>query len=306
MADLDKEVWISDIEENLYADNQFMTMIGKSDDDYVDNKTVHLPQSGAKPTVVKNRSTLPAPVETKVDSVLSYSMDWYTVNPVVIPDNELQFISYDKRMDVIGDEVKTLGDTIANQTLYKWAAGTTIKTTGAAVDGAHAPGATGTRLVLTRADLNKANAILDKQNLKKGERYLVIPSDMYWLDLLGISEFVKYLEFGREVLPSGVIGNVLGMNVIMRSSVVVYDNAGTPALKTIGDNGEVTTTATTDNLGAMVIQSPYVRKAKGAVKLYFQEDAPEYFGSLMSGGIFHGASKARTDGKGIVQIVQAN
>ncbi|MEB4982273.1 hypothetical protein RXP24_29875, partial [Pseudomonas aeruginosa] len=139
---------------------------------YIDNRTVHLPQSGSVPTVVKNRTALPAPIATRADSVLDYSMDWYTLNPTVIPDNELQYISYDKRMDVIGDEVKTLGDTVANQTLYKWAVGTSFKTTGSAVDGAHSTGATGTRLQLTRADLNKANALLDRSNLGSGKRYL--------------------------------------------------------------------------------------------------------------------------------------
>lgn len=302
MAGIEKEVWARDIAENLYADNQFMSLIGKDDSGYIDNRTVHLPQSGSVPTVVKDRTVFPAPISTRTDTVLDYSMNWYTVNPTIIPDNELQFISYDKRMDVIGDEIKTLGDTIANQTLYKWAAGTTIRTSGSASDGAHAPSATGNRLLLTRTDLNKANKILDEQNLGVGKRYLIIPASQYWLDMMAISEFVKYLEFGRAVLPSGVIGNVLGMDVLIRSSVVVYDSTAT--LKTLGDNGVPTSPATTDHLGAMVIHSPYVRKAKGDVKLYVQEDAPEYYGSLLSGGIFHGASKARTDGKGIVQIVQ--
>jgi hypothetical protein len=303
MAGIEKEVWAADIAENLYADNQFMTLIGKDDSAYIDNRTVHLPQSGSLPTVVKDRTSFPAPIATRTDTVLDYSMNWYTVNPTIIPDNELQFISYDKRMDVIGDEIKTLGDTIANQTLYKWAAGTIIRTSGSASDGAHAPSATGNRLLLTRTDLNKANKILDEQNLGVGKRYLIIPASQYWLDMMAISEFVKYLEFGRAVLPSGVIGNVLGMDVLIRSSVVVYDSTGA-ALKTLGDNGVPTSPATTDHLGAMVIHSPYVRKAKGDVKLYVQEDAPEYYGTLLSGGIFHGASKARTDGKGIVQIVQ--
>jgi len=302
MAGIEKEVWATDIAENLYADNQFMNLIGKDDSGYIDNRTVHLPQSGSLPTVVKDRTVFPAPIATRTDTVLDYSMNWYTVNPTIIPDNELQFISYDKRMDVIGDEIKTLGDTIANQTLYKWAAGTTIRTSGSASDGAHAPSATGNRLLLTRTDLNKANKILDEQNLGVGKRYLIIPASQYWLDMMAISEFVKYLEFGRAVLPSGVIGNVLGMDVLIRSSVIVTDSSA--VLKTLGDNGVPTSPTTTDHLGAMVIHSPYVRKAKGDVKLYVQEDAPEYYGSLLSGGIFHGASKARTDGKGIVQIVQ--
>jgi hypothetical protein len=72
MPGIEKEVWISDIEENLYADNNFMTMIGKNDDSYVDNRTVHLPQSGARPTVKKNITVLPATIEGRADSILDY------------------------------------------------------------------------------------------------------------------------------------------------------------------------------------------------------------------------------------------
>jgi hypothetical protein len=306
MAGVEKEAWRSDIEENLYANNQFMTLIGKTDDEYVDNRTVHLPQSGSRPAVKKNRTTLPAIISQRTDSVLDYSMNWYTLDPWVLTSEEVQFISYDKRQDLIGDQTKTLGDTIANQTLYAWAKSTAdFATTGSAVAGPLAPGATGNRKPLIAADLRKANQILDDQNLGVGTRYLVVPASMYWLDMLAISEFTKYLEFGKAVVPSGVIGNVYGMDVIMRSSVVVYASGGT--IKTIGDDGTPSSTATTDNLGAMVIHSPYVRKAKSAIKLYGgDEERAEYFGSVMSAELFHGASKSRTDGKGIVSIYQGS
>lgn len=306
---IEREVWTADIEENLFAGNEFMTMIGKSDDQYVDNKTVHLPQSGAKPTVVKNRTVLPAEIDVRTDSILSYSMNWYSLNPWVLTSEDVQFISYDKRSDLISDQVKTLGDAIANQTLYAWASSQAAyirRTSGVAAAGALAPGATGNRKPLLAADLRAANQILDEQNLGVGTRYLVVPASMYWLDMLAISEFTKYLEFGKAVIPTGVIGNVYGMDVVMRSSVVVYDNTGTPVIKSIGSDGNPSSTATTDNLGALLVHSPYVRKAKSEVKLYGGDDIrAEYFGAVMSADLFHGATKSRTDGKGIVSIVQS-
>lgn len=42
---LEKQIWLSDIEKNLFANDQFMQLVGKDDSGYVDNKTVHIPQS---------------------------------------------------------------------------------------------------------------------------------------------------------------------------------------------------------------------------------------------------------------------
>lgn len=307
MAGVEKEAWIADIEENLYAGNEFMNMVGKDDSEYVDNRTVHLPQSGSRPGVKKNRATLPATISQRTDTVKDYSMNWYTLDPWVLTSEEVQFISYNKRQDLINDQVKTIGDAIANQTLYSWAPNAaTIRTTGVAAAGALAPGATGNRKPMLNFDIRKANQILDGQNLGVGKRFLFVSSDMYWLDLLGIAEFTKYLEFGKAVIPTGVIGNLFGMDVLMRSSVVVYDNTGTPVIKTVSDDGTPTSTATSDNLGALVIHSPYVRKAKSEVKLYGgDEERAEYYGTVMSAELFHGATQSRTDGKGVVSIVQS-
>ena len=58
-SDIRKEVWVSDIAENIFPDN---SAIGQSLDDsqYLDGHTVHLPQAGGVPSVTKNRTTLPA------------------------------------------------------------------------------------------------------------------------------------------------------------------------------------------------------------------------------------------------------
>lgn len=305
---LEQEAWEGDIAKNLYANNQFMQMVGKDDSKYVNYRTVHLPQSGAKPTVVKDRTILPAPINLRADTESTYNLAWYSTDVVALPSGDTNFLSYDKRMDVMGDHIKTLGDVVANQTLYAWAPATTtsstvVQTSGTSTAGALAPGATGSRNLMSNADLRKANRILDSQNLGVGERYLIIPSDMYWLDLLAISEFTKYLEFGKSVLPTGVIGNIFGMNVILRSSVVVYDTSGN--IKTVGGDGTPSTTATTDNYGALVVHGNYVRKALGSITAHIQEDAPEYYGPIISADVFHGAAKSRTNGEGIVAIRQA-
>jgi hypothetical protein len=308
---LQKEIWISDIESNLYADNQFMSIIGKSDDAYVDNKTVHLPQSGTKPSVVKDRGVVPASISQRSDTELTYSLSSYSTDPILIKDyDDVAFLSYDKRMDVLGDHLKTLGDTIADWTLWNWAAttsGAIVRTTGATSAGSLTAGATGTRKLVTLEDLRNGIKKLKTQNLGAGRIFMIVPEAMYWNDLLAITEITKNLDFGgRAVLPDGSLPSVLGMSIVTRTDVVVYDNAGTPARKALGDNGDVLTTAATDNNSILLVHENYVRKAKGAIKVFDSMDRPEYYGSIFSAEVLHGASKSRTGGEGVVSIIQAS
>lgn len=303
---LQKEIWIADIEKQLFASNQFMNVVGKDHSAYVSNITVHVPQAGARPSVSKNRTSLPASINQRTDVDLTYSLSQYSSDPTLITDlDELQ-INYSKRQDVLESHIKTLSDSISNQTLYAWAASGAsriVRTTGAASATALAPSATSTRLAITLADLRTAAAKLDKDNIIDEERYCILPSDMYW-QLIGDSEVRKALEFGRPTQIMGELPMVAGIYLVKRSSVVVYDNTGTPVIKAIGDNGVPTSPAATDNLGALVVSKSYVCKAKGAIKVYADEDKPEYYGSIFSAQVQHGAAKLRTNQEGIISIVQ--
>lgn len=307
---LQKEIWISDIEKNLYASNEFLSMVGKDDSAYVNFKTVHLPQSGSRPTVEKDRSVLPATISQRTDSELTYNLSEYSTNPIVLNQNDdAQFLSYDKRMDVLDDHVKSLSDAIANHTLFAWGAsvaGQQRLTTGTGSTGSYVHStATGNRRLVTLDDLAAARKILDGQNLGNGRVYMIVPSAMYWNDLIAISQITKYLEFGKAVAPSGVIGNVLGMDIIIRSNVLAYDNTGTRVRKTLNADGTIAAPATTDTNSIMVVHEKYVRKAKGAIKVYEELDSPTMYGDVFSAQVFHGASKSRTNEEGIVNIIQA-
>jgi hypothetical protein len=307
MAALQKEQFVKDIEKNLYANNEFM-MLGKDDSSYVTFKTVNLPQAGTGPSVEKDRASLPATVSQRTDANLTYNLSQYSTSPQLINQNDdVQYLAYDKRMDVMGDQISALGQAIANHTLYAWSssvAAQIVRTTGATTGDLVHSTATGTRKLVTLTDLKNARKILDKQNLGNGKLTLIVPSDMYWNDLVGISELTKYLEFGRAILPTGVIGNVLGMDIMIRSSVQAYDNTGTPVRKALSANGEITTLATSDNNSILLVHDKYIRKAKGAINIYTEEKSPIYFGDIMSAEVFHGASKNRTNGEGIVNIIQ--
>lgn len=306
---LNKEQWLSDIQENLFKDNAIINR-AVNHDGFVNYKTVHVPQAGANPTVTKNLASFPATITQRTDTELTYSMDTYYVEPIHIEaGQETAFISYEKRMSVLNQNINTLEEVLTNNALYKWApagAGTFVKTTGSAVSSALAPSATSTRLAITLTDILGAKAILDAANVPAQGRILLLPSSMYNGQLLAIADVYQAQSYGSSALPSGVVTRIHGFDVMIRSTVVVYDNTATPVLKTVGDNGVPTSPATTDNLGALAYHPAFVAKAMGTTEVLINENVAEYYGSIVSAFQLFGASKMRTSQTGIVAIVQAN
>lgn len=305
---LQKEQWLADIQENLFKDNAIITR-ATNHDGFVNYKTVHVPQAGANPTITKNLGSFPAVISQRTDSELTYSMDTYYVQPIHIENGqEIAFLSYDKRMSILNQHISTLEDVLTNNALYKWApSGATrqVRTTGTAVGTALAPSATGTRNAITLADILKAKSILDSENVPAGGRVLLLPSDMYNAQLLAIADIYQAQSYGVSALPSGVVTRIHGFDVMIRSTVVVYDNTATPVIKAVSDNGAPTTPAATDNLGALAYHPSFVAKAMGSTDVFITEQVAEYYGSIVSAMQLFGASKMRTTQVGVVAIVQA-
>ncbi len=310
---LDKQIWLSTYQEQLFKNDEFLNTVGQDHSGYVTNLTVHIPQAGSNPTVSKNLTSFPASIGSRTDADLSYNIDLYYGQPIRVGFDETQFLAPDKRASVLSAHLKKMRNVIGNNTLYKWAAasaaaGHQVRTTGSAVSTASAPSATSTRLAIKYDNIVSAASILDQQDLNPAdERYIIIPAALYW-QLLQDTQISKYLEYGASpVVPSGKVPMLAGMKIIVRSSVIVYDNSTSPAvLKTVGDEGTPSSPTTTDNLGALVVSSSYVSKALGSINLYTLDKDPSYYGDVLSTTVAHGASKMRTNGEGVVSIIQAN
>jgi hypothetical protein len=307
---LDKQIWLSQIQEQLLKDDSFLNIVGTDHSGYTNNLTVHVPQAGANPTISKNLSVFPASIGSRTDVDLTYNMNLYYSEPIRIGQDETQYISYAKRASVLGGHLGKMRNVIGNNTLYSWAtsnlAGSQVLTTGSAVSTALAPSATSTRLAVTYADFVRAKSILDQQNLNPADEiYCIIPTAMYYQMLLD-TNVSKYLEFGQATAQSGIVPMLAGCKLIKRSSVVVYDNTATRVIKSVNDEGTPSSPATTDNLGALFISSSYVSKALGAIKVYTEENSPTLYGDVLSTTVCHGAAKLRTNCEGIVALIQAN
>jgi hypothetical protein len=305
---LQKEQWLSDIQENLFKDNAIIAR-ATNHDGFVNYKTVHVPQAGSNPTISKNITSFPATITQRTDSELTYSMDTYYVQPIHIEaGQETAFLSYDKRMSILNQHISTLEDVLVNNALYKWApSGATrqVRTTGTAVGTALAPSATGTRNAITLADILKAKSILDSENVPAAGRVLLLPSDMYNAQLLAIADVYQAQSYGTSALPSGVVTRIHGFDVMIRSTVVVYDNTATPVIKAVADSGTPSSAAATDNLAALAYHPNFVAKAMGSTEVFITEQVAEYYGPIVSAMQLFGASKMRTSQTGVVAIVQA-
>jgi len=84
---IEKEIWIDDIQENLFASNSFVAR-GVDHSQWIDNKTVHIPQAGANPTVEKDRASVPATIGQRTDTDLQYNMAEFTTDPILIRNLE--------------------------------------------------------------------------------------------------------------------------------------------------------------------------------------------------------------------------
>lgn len=294
---LEREIWIEDIVKGLFANNSFLSK-GFSADQYVNNKIVHIPNAGLPSGVKKNRKDYPAEISVREDFDVSYTIDEFTTNPIRIPHADTVQLSYDKRQSIISSDREALHDAVAKSILIDWAPtkGTQIiKTTGASVD-AYTDQATGKRKAITKSDVARAFTEFNKQNIPVGNRYLLLDAMMYAQLLESLTEKEAVAFHSLADMANGVVGNLYGFNVMMRSEALIY--AGTTPIET-GANE-------TDCAGALAWHYDAVARALGEVEMFGQEKDPTYYGDIYSFLVRAGGAPKRHDGKGVLAIVQDN
>ena len=302
---LQTEVWSKDISDNLYMGNEFMNY-ATDHSMWVNHKTVHIPQAGAKPNTEQNRAILPAAITQRTDTDLTYNLANYTTDPILIQNLEELQVSYPKRQSILMNMMASLQFVVSTQTLYAWApSGATrwVQTSGSTstLNLPHTT-ATGSRKMTTIADITALKSILDKDLVPQTGRILLVPEYMYNVDLLNISGIVQAYQFGQAVAPNGVVARLMGFDIMIRAEVLVYDS--NEVIKAINGDGTLTSPATTDQGAALAFHPKYVCHALGAIIPYYEENSPIYYGSILSAEVNHGASKLYTTQKGVVALIQ--
>lgn len=304
------EIFSSYVVEKLRRSNPFLAQAVNESSFVLGGAVVHIPQSGDSPTVVKNRSTFPASAVKRSDSFVTYALNVFSTDPTHISWHEENEISYDKTDSVLRDHVESLMEAVGDDMLYSWLTGyktdgtkadaipaaSIIKTTGVSV-AVTSTGQTGNRKAFTYKELQAAQALMNKHNVAKTDRYALLESYMLQqlIDSLSANQMAAFQQSAD--LANGIVGRFAGFNIMERSEVAALTSAGVP--KAPG-----TALAATDNLAAICWQKDCVAVAYGDIKPFTSQDDPLYYGDVFSAVVKSGGRCRRSDWKGIVAIAQ--
>lgn len=309
------EFWDMFIAQNLYKTYEWLGRAKQRAGNVLNSTVVHIPQSGAAPTVVRNRSVYPIVTVKRSDSDITYVIDELSSDTTLVREAEKWELSYAKVPEVIRDHMSELIKRIAQNTLFRWAgkntnmlslnAANVIRTTGAAV-ATYLTGATGNRNKFLVADLAAAKGVIIAQTklvLNTGKRAFFMTEDAY-TQLLTDAVFTNNQQYDKigAVFQNGDLIKLLGFDIIRTDVMPRFDNSGTPVAK----DGLDTTVANaaTDNDVILAVDFDFVHLAKSDAKMFFRADDPDYQGDIMNVLARMGASRERVDQAGVAAIVQ--
>lgn len=323
---LNQEIWRNFIAENLLKDNSFLNQSVDVSGEVINGKIVHLANSGSLPTIVRNRSSFPATVTQRTDTEVLYLIDEFSSSPTFIQDIEKVELSYDKIASVMKSHVDQLRDIIGSWILFywlgkntsssantpvAWSAGTFVPTSGSAATASQgdSPG-TSTLKKITLADVVKARSIMDRADIPHENRFLLLPACFHdqLLTELGATSVTNMSLMAGIDLQKGVINNIHGFQVFVRSKVALFNKTTSTAPVVVvpyADNGTITAESNTDHgFGAIAWQKDMVERAVGEIKMFENVNDATYQGDLYSALVRAGGRGIYSGGTGIVPIVQ--
>lgn len=280
---LQKEIWKDDIVQGLFKDNQFATRAVNADSFVLAGKVVHIPVAGTAAVVKKNLTSFPQTAVNRADSEITYNLDTMYSLPRQIQDIEKYELSYDKRQSVVGEDRKQLTQECMNSLLYRWApaAAKVIETTGAGssadlIDGT----ATGERKLFTKTEFKAIAKSFANADLV-GRKTALLTANHYYQFFESLSE-AERTDIGRVAdVKTGVVGQYMGFEIIMRSTVLRYRKVAT--VWTVVDQQADDFAATADDSAASLFWvDTCVERAVGETVVFDDNGNPLYYGDVFS------------------------
>lgn len=299
------EVWANYIIERFWKDNQFLTRAFSDDDKVLAGKIVHIPQPGALPKVVKNRTMLPGTVIRRADADIVYLLDEYSTDATVITQADKIELSYDKINSVYGDHAGVISQDVANDMILKWLTGlpqaNIVLTSGGNTSELGNDNFTGSRKVVDHKDVRKFDRMFNKANVPSEGRQILLPA--YMIDQLKESlSNTQYRDFSAYFdATTGVVGRLYNFDILNRSEVATVTGLG--GTMTVNPFNAVPGAA--DSECALVWQKDCVARALGEVKFFENLDRAEFQGDIYSSYLRAGGRRRRADNLGVGMLVQA-
>ena len=259
MAQLEKEVWVNQIQEGFYPDSSFLNY-GQDFSQLVNNNAINMAEAGLDPNVLINNTTYPISVVKRTDKPIRIELDKFETENTLVRRPEVIQYAYAQLESVLMGHRNQLRAKTAEKAAHAYAPASdgvytpVISTTGAA---------NGTRKSLTFEDVLSLKERFDNMEIPVEQRYLVLhPShvtDLIRLDVKGFKDITDIVD--------GQPKRFAGFGILQFSRMPMYN---LDTMQKIPWGG----TGTNIAFCSFAFQSNEVMKADGDVFLYSQENDP--------------------------------
>lgn len=301
---LEKQVWTSDIIDNLYKDNSFATRCVNRDGDVKEGTIVHTPVAGAPAQTKKNLTNFPQTATVRQDLDNTYALDALYSLPRRVPNLDKYQYSYDKRTSVVGeDRAKLIQDAMDNL-LWRWApsgadaTAQVIELVGAATaEDLIDDDATGERTTFTKKALTAAAKRLAKNEFAPFKITALLTAAHYHQFFDSLSDAEKTNFNAVADLANGIVGRYMGIDIMMRSSVLRYRKTSGGVYTSVDTLADDYAAGEDDLSCSLVWAENAVERALGDVDVFDNPGQALYYGDIYSSMMYFGG---RIDRKSVV------
>lgn len=260
---LTKEIWTNDIRDKFYPN---MSFLNEAQDwsMWVENDTINFAEVGGTPSVLKNNTAFPIPVESLADTPLDIVLEYYTSKPTHMPSSELIELAYDKRTSVVNRHKTALFQKYAEAGAFNFTPvsdGTltpVIPTTGSA---------SGTRKNIKFADILSLKERFDDMDLPEDRVLVLNPRHFNQLTLEDL----------------GLMKAVMNNNDLFGFKLYTYSK--TP-LFNLDDATKIlagqTVAPADQTFASFAFLGSEVMRALGSIEMFSSEKDPQYAGDLIN------------------------
>lgn len=260
---LNKQIWISQIQENFYPETNFLDKVVDLST-FVEYDQIHMAEAGIDPAVRVNENTYPIKAVERPDGDCVFELDKFETENTLIRRPDAIELSYNKLESVISQHRNTLQVAVYKKALHAYAPQNNtkdtpvIETTGEVVDG---------RKRLRFADILKLKEKFDTALVPLENRYIVLDprhvTDLLLEDMQLFKDLTKIKDGEPE--PFGGFG--------------IYAFPFTPTYS--AGQKQAYNAEQTQNFASVAFHAKEVMKADGEVYMYARVDDPEERATLI-------------------------
>lgn len=268
MSALNAQVWVNQIQKNLYPTASFLNFVKKFDQ-FVNADIINMADSGFDPDVLINNTTYPIVIKEKTDTPLSFELDLFETENTLVSYPKSVELSYDKMESVIYGHRMALQTKTGMKAAHAYAPNSdTVNTPVITTTGAD--NGEGQKRI-TVEDILKLKRRYDLLDIPMDKRFLVLdPRHTEDLILFDLKAFKDITDFG-----AGTPKRFAGFNILEFTKNPVYDTT-TKVKKAFG-----AVPTGNDTFCSFSFAGDEVMRADGTMKMYQRIDDPELRGTVI-------------------------